>query len=108
MKTQLTRGLKKRVLYVENKDGDIDGAQGRIGWVAFSKTGKSVYYRGRMLRKGSGIRGNFFDEASGEEYWISGIKKRGSNGHWAESVKIVVDDDAKDEYERIKSAKTPA
>lgn len=105
MKTQLTHGLKRRVLYIENKDGDLGGAQGRVGWVTFSKTGKSIYYRGRVLRKasGGGIRGNFFDETTGEEYWISGVKKRGSNGHWAESVKIVVDDDAKDEYKRIKS-----
>jgi len=105
MKTQLTRGLKRRILYVENKDGDLDGVQARIGWVTFSKTGQSVYYRGRALKKTSqGVRGNFYDEASGEEYWISGIKKRGTNAHWAESVKIVVDDDAEDEYRRIKSS----
>jgi hypothetical protein len=105
MKTQLTRGLKRRVLYVENKDGDLDGAQGRIGWVTFSKTGKSVYYRDKVLKKisGGGVSGNFFDEATGEEYWISGVKKRGSNGHWAESATIVVDDDARDEYQRIKA-----
>lgn len=58
-----------------------------------------------MLKKaiGGGIRGNFFDEATGEEYWISGVKKRGSNAHWAESPSIVVDDDAKNEYLRIKT-----
>ena len=28
---QLTRGLKRRVMYVENKNGDIDGAAARIG-----------------------------------------------------------------------------
>jgi len=36
-------------MYIENKDGEIDGANGRIGWVSFSKTGKTVYYRGREL-----------------------------------------------------------
>lgn len=29
--TQLTKGLKRRVMYVENKDGDIDGVAARIG-----------------------------------------------------------------------------
>jgi hypothetical protein len=105
MNNQLTRGAKRRVLYVENKDGMIDGANGRIGWVTFSQTGQSVYYRDRILRRvhGGGPRGNFLDDATGEEYWVSGVKKRGSNGHWAETVTIAVDDDALEEYERIKS-----
>lgn len=30
------------------------------------------------------------------------LKKHGSNAHWAESVNIAVDEDAKEEYERIK------
>jgi hypothetical protein len=91
-------------MYVENKDGEIDGAVARIGWVEFSKSGRTVYYRGRTLKraKGGGIRGNHFDEDTSEEYWISGIKKQGSNTHWAESVKVKIDGDAVEEYERIK------
>lgn len=78
MKNQLTRGLRRRVMYVENKNGDLDEARGRIGWVRFSKTGHTVYYGGRTLRriKGGGISGNFFDSKTGEEFWISGVKKR--------------------------------
>ncbi len=105
MKTnQLTKGETRRVMYVENKDGDIDGAAARIGWVEFSKSGRTVYYRGRSLKraKGGGVRGNHFDEDTGEEYWVSGVKKEGSNAHWAEAVKVVVDDDAVEEYRRIK------
>ena len=92
-------------MYIENKNGDIDGAVARIGWVEFSKSGLTVYYRGKSLRraKGGGVRGNHFDEDTGEEYWISGIKKKGSNVHWANSIEIVVDEDALDEYERVKS-----
>ena len=101
---QLTKGHQRRVMYIENKDGEIDGAAARIGWVAFSKSGLSVYYRGRTLSraKGGGVVGNHFDIETGEQYWVSGIKKNGSNVHWAESVKAVVDDEAKDEYQRIK------
>jgi hypothetical protein len=101
-KTQLTKGLKRRLMYVENKDGDIDGAVARIGWVTFSKTGQSVYYRGRTLRKASGVAGNFLDVDTREEYWVSGVKKRGSNVHRAESVSVLIDDDAHDEYQRLK------
>lgn len=105
MRTQLTKGMRRRVMYIENKNGLIDGVQGRVGWVTFSKTGQSVYYRGRTLQKGSGISGNFFDVDSGDEYWVSGVKKRGTNAHPAESgVSIEVDPDALDEYRSIRSA----
>lgn len=74
MRTQLNRGLSRRLMYVENKSGDIDGVRGRIGWVTFSKTGQTVYYSGLELGKikGGGISGNFFDPATGDEYWVSG------------------------------------
>ena len=102
---QLTRGNSTRVMYVENKDGEIDGFAARVGWVRFSKSGRSVYYRERTLQRasGGGAKGNHFDTETGEEYWISGIKKRGSNTHWAESTKVVVDEDAKEEFERLVS-----
>lgn len=102
---QLTRGLKRRVMYVENKQGDIDGVAARIGWVTFTRSGRGLHYRGRTLLRGNGISGNFFDEATREEYWVSGVKRRGSNVHWAESnVGVQVDDDAVEEYLRLKGA----
>lgn len=107
MRTQLNRGMQRRVMYLEKKNGLIDGAAGRIGWVSFSKTGQTVYYRDRTLQKakGGGIRGNFFDVETGDEYWVSGVKQRGSNAHPAESgASIQIDADAKDEYRSIRSA----
>jgi hypothetical protein len=53
--------------------------------------------------KGGGVVGNFFDTETGEEYWVSGVKKRGSNAHPAEPVTVAVDDDALEEYRRIRS-----
>jgi hypothetical protein len=102
-KNQLTKGENKRVMYIENKDGEIVGVNARIGWVTFSKSGRSVYYQEKTLKRAirGGIRGNHFDEATGEEYWISGIKKRGSNTHWAESATVEIDDDALEEYTKI-------
>jgi hypothetical protein len=103
--SQLTRSQTRRLMYVENKEGHIDGVPARIGWVKFSKTGRTVYYRGKSLQvsKGGGVRGNFFDIETGEEYWVSGVKKRGSNAHYAEPVDPVVDDDALEEYNRLRS-----
>lgn len=91
-------------MYLENKDGLLEGSRARIGWVTFSKTGRTVYYAGRSLKAigGRGVRGNFIDEESGEEFWISGIKKRGSNTRVHESTSVVIDDDARDEYQRLR------
>ena len=103
--TQLTRGLKTRLMYVENKHGEIDGAAARIGWVRFSKTGRTIYYRGRELAKARGVSGNFVDVATREEYWVSGVKRRGSNTHVAESgFSALVDADAIEEYRKQRSA----
>ena len=90
-------------MYVENKEGDLDGADARIGWVSFSKTGRTIYYRGRSLKrlKGGGVSGNYYDEETGEEYWVSGVKKNGRDAHWAESPKTEVDPDAEEEYQRL-------
>ena len=102
---QLTRGLSRRLMYVENKDGEIDGHRARIGWVTFSRSGLTVYYRGRELSRarGGGIRGNHVCAETGDEYWVSGIKVKGSNTHWAERVAIHVDSDAESELALIRS-----
>ena len=103
--TQLTKGQNERVMFIENKDGYIDKFSARIGWVSFSKSGNTVYYKDKILRKikGGGIRGNFFDVATNEEYWISGIKKKGSNVHWSEPTDVAIDDDALSEYNAVKN-----
>jgi hypothetical protein len=104
MRTQLNRGESRRVMYLENKSGQIDGADARIGWVEFSRTGQTIYYRGRSLQKGQGISSNFFDVETGEEYWVSGVKQRGSNAHPAErGVAIEIDPDAAEAYAAIRA-----
>ena|ERR1051326_2600280 len=90
---------KTRIMYIENKGEGLSGP-GRIGRVTFSKTGKSIYYKGRMFRslKGSGFKANYFDAQTGEEYWISGCKKDGSDHLYAGTTEI--DDDVREEYWR--------
>jgi hypothetical protein len=92
-------------MYVENRDGLIDGVRARIGWVTFSKTGRAVYYKGCTLKSigGRGLRGNFMDEETGEEFWVSGVKRSGTNTHPAEHTAVpVIDDDAKEEFRRLR------
>ena len=96
---------QRHLMYLENKDGDIDGAVARVGWVTFSKSRRTVYYRGRRLQraKGGGIGGNYFDVNTGETYWVSGVKRRESNAHPTCTVQVLVDEDAQEEYARIRA-----
>jgi hypothetical protein len=95
-------------MYVEDKSGGLmEGAAARIGWVQFSRSGLSITYRGmKLLRmKGGGVSGNYMSEESRNEFWVSGVKVRGSNAHSAESVSVLVDDDAVEELARIRAGK---
>jgi hypothetical protein len=94
----------RRLMYVENKSGTIEGVKARIGWVEFSKTGQTLYYRGLMLQKGTVPRGNCFDVVSSDVYWVADVKTRGLNARDEESeAAIEVDPDALDEYQRLKA-----
>ncbi len=86
----------KRIMYIENKNYGLDGP-GRIGWVEFSRSGRSFYYRGKRFEKTkSGYKYNCFDVETNEEYWISGPKKNGRDKLYGGVVEI--DEDARVEY----------
>jgi len=99
--TQTIVAVQKRIMYIEHKLGG-DTGPARIGRVSFSKTGRTVYYDGKSLQslKGAGIYGNYQDVDTGEEYWISGCKKDGSDRHRCarQSDPVWIDDDVREEY----------
>jgi len=84
-------------MYIEAKGNGISGPA-RIGRVTFSKSGNSVYYRGRRFQtlRGRGFKANYFDCETGEHYWISGCKKRGGDRLYSGTVEI--DEDVREEY----------
>ena len=92
-------GHKTRIMYVEFKGGELAGPA-RIGRVTYSKTYKTIYYRGRTFASlnGHGFKANYFDVETREEYWISGCKKDGSDALYATIVEI--DEDVREEYWR--------
>lgn len=86
----------RRIMYVENKAGALDG-EGRIGWVERSRTGRSYVYRGRrLLKTKSGYKYNCVDEETGDEYWVSGPHRDGADKLYGGVVQI--DEDARVEY----------
>jgi hypothetical protein len=92
-------GHKSRIMYIERKAGSLTGA-GRIGRVTFSKTGATLYYRGRefISLKGSGFKANYLEVGTGDEYWISGPRKDGRDALYPTNVATEVDADVSVEY----------
>jgi hypothetical protein len=88
--------MKPQLMYIERKDGLTGPA--RIGWVALSKTGRTLYYDGRSFRslKGRGYKANYFDVERGEWYWICGPRKDGLDSLYP--AKVEIDPDAREEY----------
>jgi len=88
---------KSRIMYIEYKGESIIG-QARIGWVKFSKSGKSIYHQGKTLEtlKGTGYKANYFDTKTGDHYWVSGCRKDGMDALYNTTVEI--DENAREEY----------
>ena len=63
---------RSKIMYVEDKSEAFEGGA-RIGRVYFSKSGKTLYYRGQKFQslKGSGYKANYLEVESGDHYWIS-------------------------------------
>jgi hypothetical protein len=90
---------RSRLMYIEDKSGGLEG-DARIGRVYFSKSGKTLYYRGKKFRslKGSGFKANFFVVGTGDEYWISGPRRDRDDRLYGGSRGVEVDEDVAAEY----------
>lgn len=85
-------------MYIERKES-LNGDDARIGWVEFSKSGATLSYRGKSFGslKG-GYKANYYDVATGEQYWISGCKKSGHDRLYSSNKPVWIDEDARAEY----------
>ncbi len=99
--TQKATALAGRIMYIECKAGALTGAA-RIGRVTFSKTGRTLYYGGETFQslKGAGFKSNYFCVETGENYWISGPKRRGGDALYGGNIPIEIDADVREEYWR--------
>jgi hypothetical protein len=97
--SQLDRGAKSRIMYIENKSAGLTGPA-RIGRVTFSKTGKTMYYRERAFRSlaGLALKANYFDTKTHQHYWISGPHRDGKDRLYGEATPVEIDDDVREEY----------
>ena len=90
---------RSRIMYIEYKGDGLVGPA-RIGRVTYSKTGSTLHYRGKAFQslKGAGFKANYFDIATGEQYWISGPRKDGADALYATNVSTEIDEDVREEY----------
>ena len=84
--------------YIELKSGYSDDGPAWIGHVQISRAGRTLYFNGKAFKRcGRGSGGNHRDPQTGERYWISNVKKDGSDRHWAGTGKITIEAAAVDE-----------
>lgn len=95
--------MQPEIKYIELKSGFSDDGPAWIGLVEFSKTGRTLYFDDKAFQSlgGNGIGENFFDIETGDEYWISGIKKNQQDRHWAGNGLIYIDNRIVDDYKKI-------
>jgi hypothetical protein len=94
--------MRRRLRYIELKTGYGENGPASIGWVSLSKTGRTLYYRDLTLERvaAGGDLGHHRDVQTGDEYWVSGIKRNRRDRRWVDSENVVIDEDAREEYER--------
>jgi hypothetical protein len=86
-------------MYVERKSAGLSGPA-RIGRVTFSRTGRTIYYRGQTFQSlnGRGFKANYYDTATGDEYWISGPRRDGRDHLYGGGGRTAIDEDCREEY----------
>jgi hypothetical protein len=93
--------MKTKIMYIELKThngGHDDNGPACITLVKFSKTGKSIYFRDKILQKYNAGCGNYIDTDSEDVYWVSGPKKNGQDRYQWAGEKTKIDDDVREEY----------
>lgn len=92
------RSQRYDIRYIELKTGYHDDGPAWIGRVLISRSGRSVYFNDHGFQRCNAGSGNYTDIETGVTYWISGVKKDGSDRHWAGHGKIVIDRKIVKEY----------
>jgi hypothetical protein len=88
--------MKPVLKYIELKSGYSDDGPAWIGYVEFSKSGQTVYFNNMAIQtNGHGAGSNL---ENGDIYWVSGVKKEGTNRHIYGKGKIFIDRNAIEEY----------
>ena len=88
-----------RIMYIECKGDGLHGSA-RIGRVNFTRTGATLRYRDKSFGRlgGAGFKANYVELGSGEQYWISGPRKDGTDRLYKSDMPVEIDEDVREEY----------
>jgi hypothetical protein len=97
---------KQLLKYIELKSGCSQNGPAWIARVSVSKTARTVYFAGKALKRTSKARtaANHYDLETGQEYWVSGIKKNGRDRHRPAAGKIQIEASAVGDYLHVVGA----
>jgi hypothetical protein len=86
-------------MYIECKGDGLHGSA-RIGRVTFSRTGATLYYGGKSFGRlgGRGFKANYSDIETGEQYWISGPRRDGTDRLYKSDRPVEIDEGVREEY----------
>ena len=86
-------------MYIECKGESLNGSA-RIGRVTFTRTGATLYYRGKTFGKigKSGFKYNYVEAETGDHYWISGPRRDGTDRLYKSDRPVEIDEDVREEY----------
>jgi hypothetical protein len=82
--------------YIELKSNQSGRGPAWIARVRTSKTGTQIYFNRKALVRVEGSR--HMDRETREIYWVSGVKKDGTDRHWAGGGKVFIERGAVEEY----------
>ena len=93
---------RSKIMYIESKADGLEGPA-VIGRVYFSKSGKTLYYKGLKFQilKGAGFKANYFETVSGDHYWISGPRKDQNDRLYGGNSGVQIDEDVREEYANL-------
>lgn len=86
-------------MYIQLKSGhDTDRGPAWISWVTFNRTWKTATWRGRTLRRSTGLfDANFFDVDTWDQFWISGPRRDRREARYS-SIRPEIDEAARAAY----------
>src|SRR5512145_2310952 len=90
--------------YIELKTGQAASGPAWVVRVNASKSGRTLYFGGKTLKRAHLPSANHYDIASGDAYWVSAITKEGFNRRWEGSARVGIEAGAVEEYLRVTSS----
>jgi len=91
--------VKNELVYVE-KISEDDETSAWIGYAETSKSGVTKYFNEKTFELviGGDLNTNYYETETGEEYWISSVKKNIKENRWTHLDEVLIDSTAINHY----------